>query len=185
MKKSFCVIVALVFLSAVSIFAQSEPEKGVELYRSGDFDGAIAVLENVVKTDAKDRKAWVYLGASFAHQKKSNEALESFLKVDSISTKILSDKELKDFDDGLKIISKPRANYTDLARSNDTQGKVKIAVEFNKNGETKWIFIIQALPNGLTEQTIAAIRKIKFEPAQKDGNPISVIKILTYGFTLY
>ena len=142
-------------------------------------------MQKAVETDKKDRKAWTYLGASFANKKKSDESLDSFLKADAISQKGLSEKELTDFDDGLKVTSKPRANYTDLARTKNTQGKVKIAVEFNENGETKWIFIIQALPNGLTEQTIAAIRKISFEPAQKDGKPVSVVKILTYGFILY
>jgi TonB family protein len=185
MKKSLYLPILFTLLSALTVFAQSETEKGVELYRDGDFEGAIKVLENVVKTNGKDRKAWTYLGASFVNEKKNNEALNSFIKAEEISLKNLSEKELIDYDDGLRIISKPRANYTDLARGKNTEGKVKVAVEFNKNGEAKWIFTIQALPNGLTEETIAAIRKIKFEPAQKDGKPVSVIKILIYGFTLY
>ncbi len=108
MKFSRCLFICLILLSAVSIFAQSETEKGVELYRNGDFDGAISILEKVVKADEKDRQAWLYLGASFAKNEKKEDALESFLKADTI---ILTNQELIKFDDGLKIISKPRANY--------------------------------------------------------------------------
>jgi len=41
------------------------------------------------------------------------------------------------------------------------------------------------LPNGLTEQAIAAARQIKFVPATRDGQPITVTKIIEYNFSIY
>src|SRR6478672_6053098 len=115
MKYSFFVITFFLFLLAVSTFAQSETEKGVELYRSGNFTQAIDVLDTVVKADKKDRKAWTYLGASYFKEGNRKKAANAFKKAVSIS---LSEKERKEINDGLVIKSKLRVQYTDSARHN-------------------------------------------------------------------
>lgn len=74
MKLSLHLLICLFFLSTISIFAQSETEKGIELYRNNNFDEAISVLEKVVKIDEKDRKAWTYLGASLFQKGDSEKA---------------------------------------------------------------------------------------------------------------
>ncbi len=86
---------------------------------------------------------------------------------------------------GVKIIAKPRANYTDAARQNQVQGKVVLRVTFSANGSIGAISVISGLGNGLTEQAIAAARGIKFEPAQKAGQAVSVTKPVEYTFTIY
>jgi len=86
---------------------------------------------------------------------------------------------------GVKIISKPRANYTDAARQNQVQGKVVLRVTFSANGSIGQIAVISGLGNGLTEQAIAAARGIRFEPALKNGQPIAVTKPVEYTFTIY
>ncbi len=92
---------------------------------------------------------------------------------------------------GLKIISKPRAFYPDKLIFNESrlkqyQGKkVVLRVTFLANGQIGAISIITDLPEGLTEQAIAAARNIKFEPATRDGKTISVTKPVEYSFTIY
>lgn len=86
---------------------------------------------------------------------------------------------------GVNITSKPRANYTDAARQNQVQGTVTLRVTFNANGSIGSISAISGLPNGLTEQAIAAARQIRFEPAMKNGVPVSVTKQVQYSFTIY
>jgi tetratricopeptide (TPR) repeat protein len=178
MKLSRYLLIGLIFLSALSVFAQSETEKGVELYRNGDFDGAISVLENVVKTDQKDRQAWLYLGLSFGKKRKDKDALKAFRKWESISEKPKDDKIKSEPSDGLKILSKPRSIYTDLARKNQTEGRVKLIVEFLENGNIGLVFPLQTLPDGLTENCIYAARHItmlrdtlNFSRPKKKGNP--------------
>jgi len=85
----------------------------------------------------------------------------------------------------LKIISKPRANYTDAARQNQIQGTVTLRVTFLASGHIGSISPISGLPDGLTEQAMAAAAQIKFEPSIRNGKPITVAKSVQYSFTLY
>jgi TonB family protein len=85
----------------------------------------------------------------------------------------------------VKIISKPRANYTDAARTNNIQGVVRVRVTFLANGTIGSISPVSNLGYGLTEQALAAARSIRFEPAKKGGVPYSVTKVVEYTFTLY
>lgn len=87
--------------------------------------------------------------------------------------------------EGVKIIAKPRANYTDQARQNQVQGTVTLRVTFSANGQIADISPVSGLSYGLTEQAIAAARSIKFEPAKKNGVPYTVTKQVQYSFTIY
>ncbi|HEY0427116.1 MAG TPA: energy transducer TonB [Pyrinomonadaceae bacterium] len=85
----------------------------------------------------------------------------------------------------LKILSKPRALYTDEARANNVQGTVSLKVTFTAAGTIGSISTVSSLPDGLTEQAIAAARQIKFEPAKINGASYSVTKTVAYSFTIY
>lgn len=85
----------------------------------------------------------------------------------------------------LQITSKPRANYTDAARQAQVQGTVTLRVTFLASGQIGSISAVSGLPNGLTEQAIAAARSIRFEPAQKNGVKQTVVRQVQYTFTLY
>lgn len=86
---------------------------------------------------------------------------------------------------GIKIISKPRPGYTDAARTNNIQGTVILRVTFLASGQIGSISPIKGLPNGLTEQAIAAARRIAFEPAKRDGQGQTVTKQIEYSFSIY
>lgn len=86
---------------------------------------------------------------------------------------------------GVKILSKPRAPYTDSARQQNIQGKVILRVTFQSNGQIGAITPVSGLPGGLTERAIAAARGITFEPAMKNGVPYSVTRTIEYSFTIY
>lgn len=86
---------------------------------------------------------------------------------------------------GVKIISKPRPGYTDAARVNNIQGTVILKVTFNANGTIGGVSVVKGLPNGLTEQAIAAAKGIRFEPAKKGGSPYAVNKNVEYSFTIF
>lgn len=85
----------------------------------------------------------------------------------------------------IKILTKPRANYTDSARAANIKGIVRLAVLFSAEGRVKYILVLKPLSNGLTEEAIKAARLISFEPQKKDGKPVSVVRIVEYSFTLY
>ncbi len=84
-----------------------------------------------------------------------------------------------------KIISKPKATYTDAARTNNVQGSVRLKVTLLASGQVGSITPVTRLPHGLTEQAIAAARNIRFSPKKVNGNAQAVIVTLEYGFNIY
>lgn len=86
---------------------------------------------------------------------------------------------------GIKILSKPRPGYTDSARQANIQGTVLLRVTFLASGQIGSISPVKGLGNGLTEQAIAAARRISFEPAKTNGVAQSVTKQIEYTFSIY
>ena len=84
-----------------------------------------------------------------------------------------------------KLISKPEPAYTQSARNQQIVGTVVLKCVFAADGTVKHILVIQAVPGGLTEQSIAAAKKIKFVPATRDGRPVSMWMQLEYNYNLY
>lgn len=85
----------------------------------------------------------------------------------------------------LKILAKPKPSYTDSARQNQVQGTVILRVTFLASGGIGSISPVKGLPNGLTEQAIAAARSIRFEPAKRNGIGQTVTKQVEYTFSIY
>jgi TonB family protein len=85
----------------------------------------------------------------------------------------------------LKIIAKPRAQYTDEARQNQVQGTVVLKVTLLANGSIGSVVPVTRLGYGLTEKAIAAARQIQFEPKKVNGVPVSVTKTVEYNFNIY
>lgn len=83
------------------------------------------------------------------------------------------------------LINKTPALYTDAARSSNTQGTVKLKLVFLSNGSIGNVTVLSPLPHGLTEQAIAAARRIVFIPKRVAGVPISVAQEIHYDFRLY
>lgn len=85
----------------------------------------------------------------------------------------------------LQITSKPRANYTEEAKKNGTQGTVTLKVTFLSNGAIGNISVVKGLPDGLNELAVAAARNIRFDPERKNGVAVTVTKQVKYDFTIY
>jgi TonB family protein len=84
-----------------------------------------------------------------------------------------------------RVLSKPEPQYTEEARRNGITGTVLLRVVFSRTGEVTNIRALQALGGGLTEKAIAAARQIRFLPARKNGQPVSMYMQLEYNFNLY
>lgn len=85
----------------------------------------------------------------------------------------------------LKILSMPRAIYTDFARSYGISGTIQLRITFLENGEIGAIEAVKKLPFGLTVEAINSARRIRFEPELKDGKAYMVTKLLQYSFSIY
>lgn len=107
-------------------------------------------------------------------------------ETDKITTKAPQGKT-----EGVRIISKPLLSNNISGRFNEERlkllsgKKVVLRVVFSANGEIGAISVISGLPEGLTEEAIAAAKKIKFEPAMKRGKAVTVTRKVEYTFTIY
>lgn len=171
-------------VSEVSRLPPVDREKAVDLYRQGAYQDAVPFFEEVLAADKTDKEAWLYLGMSLAKTGRNDAALEAFRQGSAL--RVNPDRKAPaENETELKIKFKPRCNYTETARQHRVTGSVSFAVEFKGDGKIETIFPVKTLPDGLTESCIAAIKRIDFEPALKNGAPIPSIRLLTYSFSIY
>ncbi len=85
----------------------------------------------------------------------------------------------------LRIISNPRATYTEAARTNNVQGSVLVKVTLLASGQVGGVTVVRGLPHGLSEKAIAAAKMIRFEPKKVNGVPVTSTKTMEYTFSIY
>jgi TonB family protein len=84
------------------------------------------------------------------------------------------------------IKRKPEPLYPREARRYQVRGRVKLRIILGSDGRVRdEIDVLEGLPYGVTEECIRAARRIEFEPARKDGRPVSQYVTVEYNFTLY
>lgn len=125
-------------------------------------------------------------------QAKTSQIITDALKQTESSDNIkfdMVDEEKKFYDERLSrdliVIDKPVPVYTDEARRNDKQGQIRARVEFLDNGRIGAVVIDPRLDQGLARNVAKVVNKIKFLPAEREGKPISVTKVLEYNFSIY
>lgn len=86
---------------------------------------------------------------------------------------------------GLKILSKRKPAYTDLAREYNVQGTVLLRVTFLANGKIGSVSVVEKLPFGLTLNAIEAAKLMQFQPPKRNGVSYNVVKLVRFSFTIY
>ncbi len=146
------------------------PKDDSELQKTSGSDGAISKNQ----AENRDRNGIGHgIGAGRGSSSGTNADANPNLLTLPLQTKDLS------------LQSKPRAAYTDFARFYEITGVVRTRITFLASGEIGSVIPITKLPFGLTNQAVTAARSIRFEPAMKNGQPISVTKQVEYSFTIY
>jgi len=84
-----------------------------------------------------------------------------------------------------RVISKPEPQYTEEARRAQITGTVVLHVVFSRTGQVTNIRPVRSLSGGLTEKAIGAARQIRFVPATRNGQAVSMYMQLEYNFNLY
>lgn len=183
MKTLFLILTSFSFITAAAptSIAQTAAttEDGIALYRQGKYDESANVFREVVSKDKKDKLAWLYLGAAYLKVGQTKDANAAFKK-----SRFDDKSDPGSLDARAKIISNPRASYTSEARDSNTTGAIKIAVELKADGTIGFVFPFQTLPYGLTDNAVNSAKRIKFEPAVKDGKPVLTIAVVEYTFSI-
>lgn len=145
-------------------------ESWYEIYVAGA-DESKAEVDNFVKSfDWQNKLAGIDVGEGSAQ---------------SLGDEQITDNSAAKNSSLLYIALRPRALYTDEARRKQVSGNVLLSVTFSANGSIENVSALKELPNGLTNQAIAAAKKIVFIPRIEDGVPQTVTKKVEYSFSVY
>lgn len=68
----------------------------------------------------------------------------------------------------------PRATFTEQARSNRIEGKVKVEALLGSDGRISQVIVVQGLGFGLDEQAVNAAKSIEYTPGMNNDKPVSV-----------
>jgi len=174
----FLSLLTIFLLTSAAFAQQTDRDKGIDLYREGKFKEAIHLLEKSVAADETDRAAWTYLGGAYVNIGENDKATKAFVK-----SKVRPTSAQPKYESSVRVTYKPRATYSEEGRRNLSSGTVRIFVEFRSDGKIGFAFALpSSIDPSLVRQSIEASRGIKFEPAVKNGKPVTVINITEYGF---
>jgi TonB family protein len=236
--------------------AQSaDTTRGIELYRQGDFNEAVALLRQASRQTPTDADAWHFLGLALAQSGKQTDALRAleraaYLRLARLSSFTVGNKNFDELtkdehavfraeqtrryqsaletltaylqfnpkdapfwreqaeslqfyiaqsehQDGHEnvyppgalttravMLAKPNPDFVAQARNHGTKGEVVLRLVLAADGTVQHILALKPLPDGLTEASVAAARRIRFKPATKDGRPVSQIMTVSYNFNV-
>ncbi|HMV87676.1 MAG TPA: TonB family protein [Blastocatellia bacterium] len=173
------------------------------------YDEAIAVLNELFRQNSSDAELLYRIGLIYAAQGKREETMkiadrlsasnrELLLKRVNAPTAATVDNNANSLQPNPNsptepvtaslrptILYKERARYSHFARVRKVQGAVVLRVVYYADGRLGNVEVIRPLPYGLTTEAIRAVKKIRFQPAIKDGKPVSVRGNVEFNFTLY
>jgi TonB family protein len=87
-------------------------------------------------------------------------------------------------DEPARLLSSPSPIYSEEARSLNVKGKVVLEVTLMASGIVRVLRVVSGLGHGLDEAAIAAVNRIRCQPARKAGQPIEVVGTVTVIFDL-
>ncbi len=108
-----------------------------------------------------------------------------FVLLGTVKAQTTGDREVK-------ITSKPIPSYTNAARGYNVSGWVQLTVTFQADGKIGEVVYFDESSQeknltryGLVKEAVKAAKKIKFKPQIKDGQPVTITKVISYSFTIY
>lgn len=84
----------------------------------------------------------------------------------------------------LTIREKPSPAYTREARELRVEGEVLLEVLFTSNGQVQVLRLVRGLGHGLDESAVRAAEKIRFSPAQREGQAVDISAVVHIVFQL-
>jgi len=84
-----------------------------------------------------------------------------------------------------RAIYAPNPEYTDKARKAKINGNVVVSLFVTPEGDARDVRVTKSLTPDLDAEAVEAVRKWKFKPATKDGQPVAVQIFAEANFRLY
>lgn len=176
----------LLFVFTFSIFAfsnfsyaQSDRDKGIEMFRQGNYAEAKAVLETLYASEQVDHATAIYLGASYVKTGNDKKAMEVFAKAETLRR--LKSAEVK-YDKEIFLTQNPKPRFSDTAMGKERSGIIRLVVEYKEDAKLGFVFPFQTTSETLIDDAIKTARQIRFESAKINGKPVTVVMIMDYAF---
>ena len=83
-----------------------------------------------------------------------------------------------------RTIEDPAPEYTEGARKRKIQGAVVLWLVVNAQGLPEQIKVKRSIDSGLDPNAVDTVKRWKFEPATRDGNPVAVAINVEVNFRL-
>jgi TonB family protein len=108
----------------------------------------------------------------------SNARIDAAPSVNSASDSVENPRLLFKVGQGVtppRTLNPADPRYSELARAEHVEGIVVLTLIVDQTGSPRDIVIASPVGYGLDEEAVAAVRKWRFDPARKDGEPVSVL----------
>ena len=138
-------------------------------YEDLSLDGAIKALENCKKV-------------CFEVPEDLDNRLAEMRQYREVAKSLDLHKKGEDGCKPLRIRSRPTPGYTSEAEDRGITGAVHIRVVFGADSKIKAYIVTQSLPFGLTERSIKALKKMRFNPAKCGSSKKDTVKTLVFNF---
>ncbi len=161
-------LLAFLFAGAIATSAQSDRDTGIEHYRAGNYKEAVSILGKLVDEKTADRRAILYLAASYIKLGKASEAVEIFKKLRKAKP---SQGEVI-YDSTYKILNKPRPA---CSYESGRQAFARVAVELGPEGRIGFVTVFASSGRQFAKDAAVAAGAINFEPAILNGTPVATI----------
>lgn len=189
-------------------------EYGEALARSGDTQGAVKAFAEAIKRyvklydspapflgkDISKEEVERNLARRAAQLRRAPETIERFVQLGGVRpgfereqlealaahARLLNETEPErrifspaELDRKARILDKPAPDFTEAS------GLVRLRAVLAGDGTVKHVYVQKSKSHAMAEAGVAAARRIKFEPAVKDGKPVSQFIVLEYRFNTY
>ena len=100
------------------------------------------------------------------------------------SNKTVATIQKADYDQNIEIKKKPRPSFPRTCSL--SSGITRVRATFDKSAKvTNAELVSSSGCKSFDGNSIKAAYKIKFSPAEKDGQPITVVKVVEFAFSIY
>lgn len=169
------IVILLLILAYSSVsYGQSDRDRGIELFRAGRYAEATELLEKLRINGNADYTSAVYLGATYVKTGRNQQATEIFGKLQTFP----SPKNPTVYERKIKVKERPLPRFG----RDPGAGQVQLAVELKADGNVGFIFPVSSTSEVLLQGAVDAAKKIKFEPAILNREPVSVVLLFEYSF---
>lgn len=174
--------------------AFEEQLKGsIEIGKLADFTILSADIMKIPAADIlKTKCVMTVIGGEIVHDARITVGGSNSVTLKSViqslatgnSSDINPDGSARSVDSRPVAINRPRANYTEDARHNKTEGAVRLRILVGADGKVDKVVITSGLPDGLNQEAQRAAMKMQFKPAMKNGQPVPYWTYIDFEFWL-